>query len=76
MNPGPPRRKVGKGPFIFVFLVLAIILVFVSYPLQNIFMGGASPFTGRNRIPPRKGRSGICVSTTGMAFLRPPTAAH
>jgi len=69
MNPGPPRRKVGKGPFIFVFLVLAIILVFVSYPLQNIFMGGRLTLHGPKQDPPAKGTVGYLHVDDGYGIF-------
>lgn len=64
-----PRRKVGKGPFLLVFLVLVVILVFVSYPIQNIFMGGRlTPFDSKSS-PPLKGAVGYLHVDDGYGIF-------
>lgn len=66
---GGPVRKVGKGPFVLVVLVLGLILVFVGYPVQKIFLGGnlfsrSSPF-----VPPPKGSVGYLKVDEGYGIF-------
>jgi hypothetical protein len=64
-----PSRKVGKGPFLLVILVLAVILVFVSYPVQNIFMGGSLTPVRSKPDPPRKGTVGYLHVDEGYGIF-------
>ncbi len=69
MDPLNQPRKVGKGPFILVILVLGTILVFVGYPVQKIFLGGQLFPGSRSRFVPKKGQVGYLKVEDGYGIF-------
>lgn len=67
--PFVPHRKVGKLPLVLVLLVLAALLVFVSYPIENIYMGGRLTPVRTKADPPKKGAVGYLRVDEGYGIF-------